>query len=180
MVEETTSELLAYGNIDVVFEENPYYVIPELGILGTTNFRGDVIKINIDASRDVPNDEIIATLYHEIHHAVRFQTISWKPDVVSQVVAEGLACAFEEEMTGKRPIYANIELKDQHKKLIRKDVCDGSERSSDDWLFGFDDVPRWFGYSYGYQLARNYAKTHDKKLYEIVGVNATDVWARHN
>ncbi len=174
-VEERANEQFDFADIDVTFSDSPYAVIPEIGMGGVTSERGDMIYIPIDSARDLKYIEFTSTLYHEVNHAVRTQgKIGWKDEVIARVVSEGLACAYEEEMTGRKPIYAEVTLAEKLVSKIRS--TDHSDLSANDWLFGTDGIPRWFGYSYGYKLTIDYAKKYKKKQHELVHVAAKEIW----
>lgn len=173
-VVEESAKHFKFKDIDVVVYENPYFVIPEIGLIGITSFRGDSITVTVDSSRKIPQIEFDAMLFHELHHGVRFQKMDLEFDTINRIISEGLACAYEEEMIGRRPIYSKVPLNDELIKKLRSTNHDGL--SSEEWLYGNKDIPKWVGYSYGYELAKKYEADKELHQHKLVYEKAETIW----
>lgn len=85
------------------------------------------------------------------------------------MIAEGLACLYEEQKTGNVPIYAKIVLKESQIKLANK-ILDSKDYDHAEWFFGSKKIDRWFGYSYGYRLCKEYSKKTGKEASDLVNI----------
>lgn len=169
---------LGAKNIDVVVRDEPNFAIPELGIGGFTDATGRIIYVSVDSKMSLIKNEILMTFLHEFHHAVRFQKIGWGKSFSEHLVAEGAACLFEKEITGKLPIYAKVKITQQQISKAIKFIQESDSLDDQEWFFGGGKAPRWFGYSYGYQLVRDYSLKTNKSAAELVFVNSADVISR--
>lgn len=166
---------LGATNIDVVVRDEPNFAIPELGIGGFTDASGQIIYISVDSKKKLLQKNILMTFIHEFHHAVRFQKIGWSKSFSEHVVVEGLACLFEKEITGQIPIYAKVKITQQQITKANMFIKKSDSLDDQEWFFGGGIVPRWFGYTYGYQLVRDYSLKSNKSAVELVFVNSQKV-----
>jgi uncharacterized protein YjaZ len=90
------------------------------------------------------------------------------------MISEGMASLYEEEHSGETPTYATTTISSDDiaraKMLINDTTYDHSE-----WFFGSKAVSRWFGYTYGYQLCKDYAEKHHTTAREMVNVSASTI-----
>jgi hypothetical protein len=101
---------LALTDVDICFYANPTYCIPEEGMSGYATNAG-LIHIVCDPDSPRLNDpergqRVASTVAHELHHAARNQGPGYGKTLGEALVSEGLAQAFEAEMTGVTPFYA--------------------------------------------------------------------------
>ncbi len=171
-----TQKSLSLKNVDVVVRHLPDYVIPELGVGGFTAQDGHCVYMSVDTVKGFKIEEFYSQLLHELHHARRFQSLGWPQTLADNLVAEGLACLFEEEICGKAPIYAQVDITKENiakakKYLFKKDY------EHHNWFFGSEELnlPRWFGYTYGYKLCKAYSKKSGKTAPELVGINSPKI-----
>ena len=171
---ETSLELPPTGfinqGIDVIFQDLASWAVPELGIVGHT-YSGHIIHISLDPKHEIKKSDIVSTLVHEFHHAVRWQKIGFGTTLGDLIINEGLACLFEQELTGEAPIYTRVKVSDSNASKIALELMnDKYDRGA--WFFGTNkNIPRWFGYSYGYNLCKVYANKHNLTAAEMVAVN---------
>ena len=172
--ERIVRDLLDAEAIDVLFIDSPNEAIPELGVGGYT-YGPHVIIIAIDP--DCPNlseQHIFSSLIHEFHHAMRWRGPGCHGDLGDMLVSEGLAQLFEEEVTGVRPIYSQVPVTSLEIEKARLEVH-RQTFSQAKWFFGVDDIARWFGYAYGYQICASYAKSAQRSASDLVGIPTRDV-----
>jgi uncharacterized protein YjaZ len=167
---------LSCGAVDVVVFDAPDECIPELGVGGTT-MTPNLVLLAIDpGAPTLERHGVESTLLHEFHHAMRGRTTSLDADLGSMLVTEGLATLFEEEATGSTPIYAQVPCELEDLEPLRAALGDGRvDRGR--WFYGGGDLPRAFGYSFGYRLCRRYAHARQVSAAELVDVAALDVLA---
>ena len=163
--------LLSLDKVDVVVRHLPNFAIPELGVGGFTNDDGHSVYISVDAVKGFNKVELHSQLIHELHHAKRFQKLGWTKNLANDLVAEGLACLFEEEQIGKAPIYSLVKISEDNVANAQKHFFSKNYNRSD-WFFGSEKLklPRWFGYTYGYQLCKEYSRRTGQKAHELVDV----------
>jgi len=164
---KTAIKRLSVDDVDIVFRNAPSFAIPELKVGGFTTDDGYCIYISLDAKKDFKSATIYPQLLHELHHAKRFQSQGWPQDLAGNLVSEGLACLFEEEETKERPIYTRLKLAENDIERAKKHFFD-SGYNHDEWFFGTKNLPRWFGYAYGYQLCKDYSTKIKKSSAELV------------
>lgn len=161
-------------NVDVMFQDLPSWVIPEIGMVGYT-YSGSIIHISLDSGFRLKESDIIKTILHELHHAARWQRVGYGETLGEQIISEGMACLFEEEMTGDTPIYAKVKITKKDIESVKGELSK-TEFNKRKWFFGTDNnTPRWFGYTYGYQLCKTYAKNNRLNASSMVGLVAESI-----
>lgn len=152
-------------NIDVVFYDNPEYVVDETGIGGNTD-NANTIFVPLDATKDFSKRELTFVIRHELHHAVRMNTLGDTDSLFKKVISEGLADQFETEFDpGYRPITYRDDI--SHKKIVEGlkelvSVIKTHDYNYYEWFFGYDDrYPNWFGYTLGNYIIEAYCKVYN-------------------
>jgi len=179
--------LLPPAHVDAVILENPLAVIPRLGVGGYC-LTSHAMTITYDPENahflDTIESEIGSTFCHEFHHCLR-------PDygysLGERLVAEGLACAFEEECGFRTPFYAT-ECDGQALRSYADRALplrDRSDLNFNEWMFGttFEkntgEFPYQCGYSLGYALVKTwlaYAGTTAAKAYDVETNTVLEAW----
>lgn len=179
---ELVRTLLPIKNIDIIVQHAPENVIEVLGVGGYTP-NAHTIYISLDATRanilDIINNELIHTLVHEMHHAVRWNTVGYGETLGEALVTEGLADHFDTELTGaSAAIWTKSLSGDDLLNLLeraRKEF-DNSDYSHSDWFFGGNGFPKWGGYSLGYYIVSQYLSHHpNKKASSLYDINAAEI-----
>ena len=146
--------------IDVIFQDLASWVVPELGIGGQT-YSGHLVQISLDPKHDLQKIDLIKTIVHELHHATRWQKVSFNKTLGELVVSEGLACLFEEELTGQTPIYVQGKISNYDIDTVKSEL-NNNKYDQSKWFYGSTaEIPLWFGYAYGYNFCKSYAKQHN-------------------
>lgn len=161
---------LSADEIDIFFLSASATVIPEYGIGGNSPGPSHIYITFDPDSENITEDGLVETLLHEIHHCMRWRQPGYGESLGEAMVSEGLACLYEEMHRGEAPIYARIKIGDNHTaeamSTLHKDTYDHSR-----WFYGSGDIPRWFGYTYGYQLCKKYAEQNNVNAAEMVCID---------
>lgn len=162
------------NQIDIIFVSAAGLVIPEYGIGGYTPGPNHVYISFDPESSKITQEGIVETLFHEIHHCMRWRNPGYGEALGQALTTEGLACLYEEEKSGTTPIYAKVKLDDKQIELAKK-ILNSKDYDHGKWFFGSDDIDRWFGYSYGYQLCKKYSVDNNQKASDLVNIPADEI-----
>lgn len=189
------SSRLILTDVDVVVMQAPGYVIPRIGVNGFAYDAHQVtLQLDVEHAYLKGNFErtVGSVLSHELHHCARAlaRGSSHSDTYGASLVAEGLACCFEEEVGLPTPFYA-VECRGDALRgfaaRAREQV--GTSRwdlpgNYNDWMFGrgSDDpeFPYQCGYSLGYALVRDWLDREGALASEVAGVDEVEVlreWA---
>ena len=159
---------LGAGDVDVVVRDAPELVIPELGIGGMAPDAHTVL-LTVDPDHEAfersLDEELPGALAHELHHVARHRGPGYGRTLFEALVTEGLADHFSIEVTGgPPPPWTKALTPEQHghlAELARRDY-DTHRYVHRFWFFGDDEgrIPRWAGYSLGFQLVGDYLERH--------------------
>lgn len=171
------------SNIDIVFEDNPYNIIPEIGI-GAQTQSPSLIYISLDSNqpqfKKVLNEHLEQILIHEIHHCIRWKRMGYGTTLLEAIISEGLADHFDIEISNKKPEPWSVALnKNQIRYYLKKAKKEFNNKKYDysAWFFGGskESIPRWTGYSLGFYLVDEYLKKHPhKKPSHIYNLKASE------
>jgi hypothetical protein len=154
--------LIAVDGVTIRISAGTSFVIPEIGIGGRTNGARD-IQIAVDPGSDVMprslTTELFPLLAHEMHHAMRFRTVGYGDSLLEAMVSEGLADQFSIEAAGVDPPIWSKALSGDELALWSaraRELWLESPYDHDAWFFGTREIPRWAGYSIGFELTRRF------------------------
>ncbi|MEI6183812.1 MAG: DUF2268 domain-containing putative Zn-dependent protease [Polynucleobacter sp.] len=162
---------LKANQIDIIFVSATMLAIPEYGIGGNSPGPNHVYVSFDPKSKKITRRGLEETLFHEIHHCMRWRNPGYGQTLGEAMVSEGMACLYEEQHSGKAPIYAKVKLQDDQIAKATK-IINSKNYSHSDWFFGSKNIDRWFGYSYGYKLCKDYSVKNNKSASELVHVKA--------
>lgn len=158
----TISSLMPINDLQIRIVDDPLLVIPEIGMGGYNPNQHEVIlSINADFP-DLDNSlaqHFIPLLAHEIHHAKRRRSVSYGNTLLQAVVSEGLADHFSIEVSRIIPPPWSIALSGSELQswIDKASNSWNQPYNHSDWFFGTSpDIPRWAGYSIGFELVKNY------------------------
>jgi hypothetical protein len=189
-------KLLDLTDVDVVVMNQPRSVIPRIGITGWSHGAHEVtmcLDVGHDYLQRKFSHAVRSTLAHELHHCARAHALgsSHGSSYGERLVAEGLACCFEEEIGEPTPFYA-VECKgealrrfaDKAKARLEKER-DGVEgpwndwMSSRDWMFGRSpddpEFPYQCGYSIVYAVVRRWLDATGRASSDAAGAEALEI-----
>lgn len=176
--EKICKQKLGLTNVDVVVVHDPTKVIPEVGISGFAQHES-LVYIYLDGAAKVTNLELLATLYHELHHAKRYQGPGYGKSLFDSIIWEGLATRFEEEVLDKASFVVKTirEYKDVNKLIhFAKPHFKDTKFDHFKW-FIYDNekkLPRWTGYVIGYHIVGKYIKSKKIPASKLVMENAKE------
>jgi len=160
--------------IDIIFVSAAALAIPEYGIGGNSPGPNHVY-VSFDPNSDkITQSGLNETLLHEIHHCMRWRNPGYGETLGEAMISEGIACLYEEQHSGKTPLYAKVRLKGSQIAEAKK-IINSKNYNHSDWFFGSKDIVRWFGYSYGYKLCKDYSAKTNKKASELVDIDAKKI-----
>ncbi len=184
------SDKLTLSNVDVVVMNVPWNIIPRIGINGFS-YDAHQILLSIDSNHEYlqANFEktIAAILSHELHHSARAlaRGSSHSDTYGGSLIAEGLACCFEEEMCKATPFYAiecngialrNFSAKAKEHVFTKREKLPGNFQQ---WMFGRfgddPDFPYQCGYSIGYALVRSWLDKKDMTASSAATVDENEI-----
>jgi len=155
-----SDRLMPLPAVDVVVKAGAF-VIPEKGHLGFCPESG-LITITVDPQSPAfcQNDaqSLERMFAHELHHAARRAAVGYGATLGEVIVSEGLAGHFALEVFAGEP--------EPWERLSAEDVTpwlpslfelwDSRDYDHNAWFFGTGSLPRWLGYSAGFQLLSRY------------------------
>ena len=168
-------------NIDIIVYDNPFGTIPEYGIGGYTPYH-HLIFISLDPNfpniQESISKQFSRTLTHEIHHAIRTKYVGYGNSLLEALISEGLADHFDSEINQCKPqswdTALNQEQLDKFNKLATKEYFN-KNYNHNDWFFGSNDIPKWTGYTLGFELVKNFLQKHpDQKPSTLFATKAED------
>lgn len=178
IVDETVTEvnaIMPINDVEIRISINANQVIPEIGIGGYNPNEKEVIIYldpnfnNLGKSLDTELGPIVA---HELHHANRRRSVGYGATLHSAAVSEGMADWFSMEVTGIDPPIWSVAIQggtldywiEQASEVWTEEAYDHSL-----WFFGStDQVPRWAGYSIGFELVKDFiAKNPGRKASDL-------------
>jgi uncharacterized protein YjaZ len=158
------------SDVDIIFSYNPVETIPHLGFGGYTpdahTVQISVDTDNVELVRTI-DDELVHTLLHEFHHAMRWRSVGYGETLGEALVTEGLADHFDVEVTGGAPQKwaTEVSITEDSELLARARRLFSEPYSHEDWFFGSEAerLPKWAGYSLGWFLVKKYLDAHPGK-----------------
>lgn len=159
-----SSALLPLRPVDVVVKASTH-VIPEKGHLGYAPEPG-LIFISVDPENSVfkaNNEASLERMFaHELHHMARWDGPGYGVTLGQALVSEGLAGFFAREVCGGEPEPWERLRHSVTQPYLAKAGQDWDRPDYDHaaWFFGVGCLPRWLGYSLGYQLVARYLSMH--------------------
>ncbi|MBI2611513.1 alpha/beta fold hydrolase [Candidatus Gottesmanbacteria bacterium] len=174
------TDAMPIHDLEVGIYDTTRHIIREEGMGGFA--WGDHNRAMIFFNTELPDDVIknaiekymVRTVAHEVDHIMRMKEVGLPTTLFKSFILEGLAQHFSEEIEpGDHPLYAvalqdpaqihNLLLKAQPEFDIDLTEEDYKENGRyDQWFFGrgTTEIPRWTGYTLGYQIVGEYLKDH--------------------
>lgn len=172
-------KVLGGEGVRVIVEENSGGTIPETGVGGFTP-DSHTVYVYIDSTHPSLQEnlgrEVLSTVTHEYHHAIRNRAIDWESDTLfGAMITEGLADHFDLELNGGGPRPWSIALSEQQLSGLKDSAAREFDSRTYDhaaWFFGSEDrgIPSWGGYALGFKLVSEYLALTGTKASELVSV----------
>ncbi len=166
----SVEKLLPISDVDIVLYDNPKATIDEIGGIGGFSPNANLIFISLNPRhpdfRKAIKEELAFTLAHELHHTIRWQKQVEGDTLLEAMIFEGLADHFAIEATGRSKLspWSYALTTEQKKIFLAKASKEWKQLTYDNglWFFGSkpDIIPRWTGYTLGYDLVATYLQDH--------------------
>lgn len=181
---EMASVLLKYTNpVEVaVFDSEEWDVHSKLNL--SAHARVYYIDIKICFYRkglDVEHlfkVDLPATIYHELAHVSRINSIGYAENLLQDLIDEGVACYIEEVsgLGSEQPYIKPINNEDRYLDEAHRHFED--RLTSDlhsQWFYGSGNLPEWIGYRIGYLLVKKYIDTNKISVDNLVRLKAETI-----
>jgi uncharacterized protein YjaZ len=163
------------GDVKVVIDNDANMIDPNIGVGGYTEGKNQV-DLSIDSRRkDIKEQEIFATLVHELSHAKRAYGSWYGTTLFDYLIFEGLAMTFEEEICGNKTYYPNhIRKIGEPIELIKKfkPMFNYNDEQYDymDFIIGDKEkgIPEHSIYIMGLFIVEEYLRVTGKKSSELL------------
>lgn len=178
--------VLPLPDIDIVVSDDPNATIPEIGVGG---YAPNAHRLDIYLNPEFPNlkmdleSKLLRTLAHELHHCARWNSCGYGKTLFEAVISEGLADHFDQEINDVNTLPWSTALSDDQidvmsSKLIEVGWDNNYDHSA--WFFGTQPtlIPRWTGYSLGYDIAKRYMEITGRKASALVSEPAESFFAQ--
>ena len=152
---------LGVSLVNVTVYPSPDFVISEIGEGGYA-VSGDWFQIYIDPTRSeeelgrIINTEIPLTVYHELNHVARWNSVGYGSTLPEAMVTEGLASFFAAENWKKASSpwskYSKAEIAGLIKIFQNRDKKSDNTYDHASWFYGAGSLPKWAGYKLGYYV----------------------------
>lgn len=182
--ESRLSQWLTPPRLDILIQNLPGQVIPEAGLLGRA-FSDKLFSLALDPTSpafevSLQQGGLQRHILHEVHHCLRMAGPGYGLSAGEALVSEGLAGHFARELSGSGPdLWETAFSVDQLLKWpLPYDVLTQQPYDHAALFFGSDSLPRWYGYSLGYQMVAVWlAQSGIPDSQQWVNVPATQVIA---
>lgn len=155
---QALSAIMAPPELDVLIQRQDNGVIAEVGFSGRA-YRSDLFAVTCDPSNPrfsihLENGGLARTIVHEVHHCLRMGGPGYGSTLGEALVSEGLAGRFVAHLFQSRPEpwEAAVALPTLKALKVGKSTLAAPRYDHADWFFGRGSLPRWAGYSLGYQI----------------------------
>lgn len=174
---QRVAKLMPLPALDVVVKAGKF-VIPEKGHLGFCPEVG-IIYITVDPQNPAfgnnHNQSLERMFAHELHHAARWVGPGYGATLGEALVSEGLAGHFALEVFGGEPEPWESLTLESIQPYVPQLLANWhrSDYDHNAWFFGTGNLPRWLGYTAGFNLVSRYLATSpDFRASTRVNINA--------
>ena len=162
-------------NVTILIDTDPSMIDPNIGVGGYTDDKNR-IKLSIDpAYKDLRDDELFATLVHELSHVKRAYGPWYGTTLFDYMIFEGLGVAFEEEVCGPNTYYPNYLRKLHNAQRLVETFAYMFDYNDDqydymDFVLGNTDknIPEFAIYSMGLFVVEKYLSRTHKRPSELL------------
>jgi hypothetical protein len=106
---------------------------------------------------------LLRTLFHEVHHALRWDGPGYGTTLGEALVSEGLAQRFLHEMMDCPPEPFEVTVPGEVCEAWRRAALAGFDEADydhDAWFFGTGEMPNWLGYTLGKRMVDRILAAH--------------------
>lgn len=173
--------LMSLPALDVVVKTGNR-VVPEKGHSGFCPEPG-IVYVTVDPDNPAFCQNAAQSLErmfaHELHHAARWAGPGYGTTLGEACVSEGLAGHFVLELFGGEPELwecINAELIHAYLPQLHQDwLCTDYDHSK--WFYGAGDMPRWLGYTLGFNLVASYLAARPERRASQLAYTKADAFS---
>lgn len=183
MTIKKVTDKIPISNVDIMVSDDPEDSIPELGFGGYTP-SAHLVYISVDPKSPQLDNSLIKEfgrlLAHELNHAMRWKNPGYGKTLLEALTTEGLADHFAMEISNLGPMIWDTALTtNQLKKVMKLAQKEFNSKNYNHfaWFLKSIDknIPRWGGYTLGFNLVAEYLKKHpDKKPSDLYSTPAEE------
>lgn len=160
----TLEHFVSPPKLDILLDRSKH-TIPEIGILGQAH-NNMLFSLNFDPGNpnlrpNLINGTLQRQLLHEIHHCMRMAGPGYGWTLGEALVSEGLAGHFVQYlMNTPSELWehaVNIDVLKAHRPSVAE--LQSIDYNHAEWFFGRGHIPRWLGYSIGFEFVRLWRET---------------------
>ncbi|MBO1361603.1 hypothetical protein J2D73_17600 [Acetobacter sacchari] len=151
--------------IDVLIQRAVGHTIPELGISGRA-YRASLFALSFDPdnpnlANSLLNGALARQIVHEVHHCLRMAGQGYGKTFGEALVSEGLAGRFVQHVLQSQPEpwEAAVPISILQAFMVKKSALSDARYDHARWFFGRGLIPRWFGYTLGYEIVGEWLNT---------------------
>jgi len=144
--------------LDIEVEAARYGGIAEIGHSGYVP-RPGLMRLLLDPHNENLKhhlgEHLERMIAHELHHALRWETVGYGKTLIGALVSEGLCGRFTEQLYDNQPELHECALTEEETRKFSLDAVGQAFDEDYDhnrWFFGMKDLPKWTGYTIGYEL----------------------------
>lgn len=152
-------------DLDIVISATQ--AMPEALFVSGHCYEPGVIGLRIDTGQPAAaarlHEALLKTLFHEFHHALRWEGPGYGETLGEALVSEGLAQRFLHEMMVCPPEPFEVAVPDAVCDAWRaraRAEFDDAAYDHDAWFFGTGEMPEWLGYTLGRLMVDRYLARH--------------------
>jgi Predicted Zn-dependent protease (DUF2268) len=159
-------------------------VQPGAHVMAETGEMGEFVKPNVviwtvdphhrSGVSAIVRQQLRGALLHELHHLVRAETLT-STSLMDEVVAEGMATAFERDVGGVTPPWGTYP--DDVAVWVKELLALPPTAPQDYWLYRHPDGRRWIGYRAGTYIVDKATRASGRSSASLVSVTTEDVIA---
>lgn len=175
--DEVNTELPTLPPCDIIVVDDSSGAIPELGVGGWAKESHILISINPEFPNLYKTLEmkLRRVFAHELHHVTRMNGEGQGITLLEAMVLEGLADHFDIQVTQCGPSLWDVALTDKEKRVMGQRALreyNNVNYVHSDWFFGSRNIPRWTGYTLGFEIVESHLKRTKQTASELVNAPA--------
>jgi len=150
--------------VDILIQKQANDTIPETGT-GGRGYSDTLLSIAVDPENpnfqaSLQSGEFRRGVIHEVHHCLRNAGPGYGWTLGEALVSEGLAGQFVRSLFGNDPELWEKAVTRQQLQDAAVDVeaLTATDYDHSTWFFGSGSLPRWFGYSLGYEMVGSWQR----------------------
>ena len=156
--EALLTSMMPSPRLDILIQNLPGQVIPEAGLLGRA-FTDKLFSLSVDPDNPAFEESLHQGtmqrhILHEVHHCLRMAGPGYGLTAGEALVSEGLAGQFVRQLADSSPEIWEVALSEAQllQWPLPSEVMNQQPYDHAALFFGSGTLPRWYGYSLGYQM----------------------------